>query len=393
MNTTPQSNRTHIAVLGRRNVGKSSLINAITRQEISLVSDVLGTTTDPVLKSIEIHPIGACVIIDTAGFDDEGALGTLRVNKTREMLDKTNVAILCFNGEITKYEIEFANLLKAKNVPCLCVVTKCDNGKNDALIDEIKQKFSKDAICVSAKQNANIELISKKLAEIMPEDDDTYGIVGKYVNKEDIVLLVMPQDIQAPKGRLILPQVQTIRDLLDRHCIAVCTTKDNYFNALSALKKPPKLIITDSQIFDFVYENKPEPSMLTSFSVLFAIYKGDIETFVKGAKKIDELTENDRVLIAEACTHNPQDGDIGRIKIPNMLRKKISPNIKIDNVAGRDFPADLSGYSLIIHCGACMFTKKYVMSRVDSASAQQIPMTNYGIAIAKLTGILDKITI
>ncbi len=393
MNSTPQANRTHIAILGRRNVGKSSLINAMTRQEISLVSDVLGTTTDPVLKSIEIHPMGACVIIDTAGFDDIGALGELRVSKTREILDKTDVSVLCFNEKITEYEVEFANLLESKNIPCLFVITKSDEKQDEKLAKEIKERFSKEAIFVSATEKINIEQISEKLAEIAPNMDDIFGIVGKYVEKKDVVLLVMPQDIQAPKGRLILPQVQTIRDLLDRKCVTICVTKDNYFDALNSLKEPPKLIITDSQIFDFVYENKPEKSKLTSFSVLFAIYKGDIETFIKGAEAIDNLTENDHVLIAEACTHNPLDGDIGRIKIPNMLRKKISPNIKIDNVTGKDFPSDLSKYSLVIHCGACMFTKKHVMSRVDKANESEIPMTNYGLAIAKFTGILDKITI
>ncbi len=393
MNATPQANRTHIAILGRRNVGKSSLINAMTDQEISLVSDVLGTTTDPVLKSIEIYPVGACVIIDTAGFDDAGELGELRVKRTREILDKTDVCVLCFYDEITDYEREFADLIKAKNIPCLYLITKSDERKDENLAKSITEQFGSEPLFVSAKNRENIELISTKLSQILPNTDDSLGIVGKYVEPKDVVLLVMPQDIQAPKGRLILPQVQTIRDLLDKKCVTVCATKDNYFDAMASLKEPPKLIITDSQIFDFVYENKPEKSLLTSFSVLFAIYKGDIDTFIKGAETIDRLNENDRVLIAEACTHNPLDGDIGRIKIPALLRKKVSPNIKIDNVTGKDFPKDLSRYALIIHCGACMFTKKYVMSRVQSANNQEIPMTNYGLAIAKMSGILDKIII
>ncbi len=392
MNNTPNANRTHIAILGRRNVGKSTLINAITKQNVSLVSDVLGTTTDPVQKAIEIYPLGACVIIDTAGIDDVGTLGKMRVDKTKEILQKTDIAILCFNNQVTEYETQMVELLKEKNIPFLAVITKSDEEydlKN--LLTDIKQKFNTSAIIVSAKEDKNILLISQKLNDILPEKNDELGIVGKYVTPLDTVLLVMPQDIQAPKGRLILPQVQTIRDLLDHKCITICVTKDNYLQSLLCLKEPPKLIITDSQIFDFVYQNKPKESKLTSFSVLFAIYKGDIDTFLEGAKAIDTLTENSRVLIAEACTHNPLDGDIGRIKIPNMLRKKISQNIQIDCVTGNTFPEDLSSYDLIIHCGACMFTKRYVLSRVGSAINQHVPMTNYGLAIAKITGILDKI--
>ncbi len=393
MNSTPQANRTHITVLGRRNVGKSALVNAITRQEISLVSDVLGTTTDPVLKSIEIHPIGACVIVDTAGFDDIGALGEKRVDRTREMLKKTDVAVLCLNGDITEFEKNFADELKALNIPTLFVITKCDEKDDAKLFDEIKRVFSKEALFVSAKTKKNIEEISKAIASLLPNTEDLYGIVGKYVTAKDTVMLVMPQDIQAPVGRLILPQVQTIRDLLDRKCITICVTKDNFLDGLNQLKEPPKLIITDSQIFDFVYENMPKESKLTSFSVLFAIYKGDIDTFKKGALALDALKESDKVLIAEACTHNPQDGDIGRIKIPKMLRKKFGENLRIDFATGKDFPRDLSEYSLVIHCGACMFTKRYVMGRVMQANSEEVPMTNYGICIAKLTGILDKVTI
>ncbi len=393
MNSTPQANRTHITILGRRNVGKSALVNAITRQELSLVSDVLGTTTDPVLKSIEIHPIGACVIVDTAGFDDMGALGEKRVERTKEMLKKTDVAVLCFNKEITDYEISFYKELEKLKIPTLFVITKCDDNDDTKLFDKIKETFFKDAIFVSAKTKKNVEEISKDIAKLLPNTEDLYGIVGKYVSEKDTVMLVMPQDIQAPVGRLILPQVQTIRDLLDRKCITICVTKDNFIDGLNSLKTPPKLIITDSQIFDFVYENMPKESKLTSFSVLFAIYKGDIDTFKKGTLAFDNLKESDKVLIAEACTHNPQDGDIGRIKIPNMLRKKFGENLKIDFTTGKDFPSDLSGYSLIIHCGACMFTKRYVMGRVMQANEQEIPMTNYGLTIAKLTGILDKVTI
>ncbi len=393
MNSTPNANRTHIAILGRRNVGKSSLINAITKQEVSLVSDVLGTTTDPVHKTIEIYPIGACLIIDTAGIDDVGELGTKRVEKTKEVLNKTDVAILCFNGEITEYEIEMVDTLKQKNIPFLASVTKCDEQDAQSLLVDIKKQFNVDGLAVSVKTGENIAAISEKLSDITASNDEKLGIVTDYVCPNDVVMLVMPQDIQAPKGRLILPQVQTIRDLLDHKCITVCTTKDTFEQSLSTLKEPPKLIITDSQIFDYVYAHKPEDSKLTSFSVLFAIYKGDINVFLEGAKKIDTLSEHSRVLIAEACSHNALDGDIGRVKIPNMLRKKVGSELQIDVVSGKNFPKNLEQYDIIIHCGACMFTKKYVMSRVGSATSQSIPMTNYGIAIAKLTGILDKITV
>ncbi len=393
MNSTPNSNRTHITILGRRNVGKSSLINAMTKQDVSLVSDVLGTTTDPVQKTIEIYPIGACLIIDTAGIDDSGELGAKRVEKTKEVLDKTDVAILCFNDEITTFETEMVSLLKNKNIPFLAVVTKCDEQDGQPLLADIKTRFKVDGLPVSVKTGDNILAISEKLNDITASNDEKLGIVTDYVCPEDVVMLIMPQDIQAPKGRLILPQVQTIRDLLDHKCITVCVTKDNFVQSLKTLVAPPKLIITDSQIFDYVYQNKPPESRLTSFSVLFAIHKGDIAFFLEGAKKIDTLTEDCKVLIAEACSHNALDGDIGRIKIPNMLRKKIGSGLQIDIVSGKTFPQDLTQYDMIIHCGACMFTKKYVMSRVDRATEQGIPMTNYGIAIAKLTGILDKITV
>ncbi len=393
MNNTPNSNRTHITILGRRNVGKSSLINAMTKQETSLVSEVLGTTTDPVQKAIEIHPLGACLIIDTAGIDDVGELGAKRVERTKEMLLKTDVAIVCFFSEITQFEKDMISLLNQKKIPYLAVVTKCDVEDSTALLGEIAKTFSTTAIAVSAKTGSNIRNVSEKLSELIEKGGDKLGIVDSFVQKNDVVLLVMPQDIQAPKGRLILPQVQTIRDLLDNKCVTVCCTKDNFALALESLKTAPKLIITDSQIFDFVYKNKPQQSKLTSFSVLFAIHKGDIDVFIEGANAIDRLTENDSVLIAEACTHNALDGDIGRIKIPALLRKKVGEKLSIDVVSGSKFPSDLSKYSLVIHCGACMFTKKYVLSRVEQTVLQKTPMTNYGIAIAKLSGILDKITV
>ncbi len=393
MNGTPQANRVHIAILGRRNVGKSSLLNALTDQDLALVSDVPGTTTDPVLKSVELHPIGACVLIDTAGFDDVGALGQQRVARTREMLQKTDIAVLCFHETITAFEHAFVRELQALDIKTLFVLTQCDDGATPALAQEIEATFGHAPLPLSARTGFQLDALRKRLSEMLPGDEPHDGIVGKYVQPNDVVLLLMPQDPQAPKGRLILPQVQTIRDLLERACTVVCVAREQYLPALEALKSPPALIITDSQIFDYAYAHKPPQSKLTSFSVLFAIYKGDIDTFRAGAERLDTLREGDHVLIAEACTHNPLDGDIGRVKIPNLLRNKVGPGLHIDVCTGKTFPEDLRKYALIIHCGACMFTRRYVLGRVRAAAEQGIPMTNYGLTIAKLRGILDKVTL
>ncbi len=392
LNKTPNANRLHIAIFGKRNSGKSSLLNAITDQDIAIVSETAGTTADPVFKAIEINPIGACVLIDTAGFDDVGALGRMRVQKTKDVIVRTDIAIVLFCEEDFSLEREWIKELKVKKIPYIPVINKADilkDGKHFA--DKIKKEFGKEPLIVSAKEKIGIDRIKEELVRLIPEDFEQKSITGHLTNKKDIVLLVMPQDLQAPKGRLILPQVQTIRDLLDNSCITICVTTDNMEDALNALKEPPALIITDSQVFDVVYEKKPKESMLTSFSVLFARYKGDINEFIKGAAALDCLKETDRVLIAEACTHTPKDGDIGRVKIPAMLRKKVGSNLKIDIVGGADFPKDLSKYALIIHCGGCMFNRKYLLSKIQAAKEQNVPITNYGIIIAKLFGILDKV--
>ena len=398
---TPNANRLHIALFGKRNSGKSSLINALTGQDTALVSDTPGTTTDSVQKAMEIHGIGPCLFIDTPGFDDEGELGNRRIERTWKAVEKTDIALLlCAGGgsaeetgepDFTE-ELHWLEQLKAKNIPTILLINKADIRKNTAsLAIRIKETFGSQPIPVSAKEKTGVELIRQAILEKLPEDFDQQSITGSLVTEGDLVLLVMPQDIQAPKGRLILPQVQTIRELLDKKCLIMSCTTDKLRETLQALSRPPKLIITDSQVFKTVYEQKPEESRLTSFSVLFAGYKGDIRYYVKSASAIGSLTESSRVLIAEACTHAPLSEDIGRVKLPHLLKKRIGEKLSIDIVAGTDFPQDLTPYSLVIHCGACMFNRKYVLNRIERARLQNVPMTNYGVAIAFLNGILNQI--
>lgn len=459
LNETPSSNRLHIGIYGKTNSGKSSLINAITKQEVSIVADVAGTTTDPVYKPMEIHPLGPCVIIDTAGFDDESELGVRRVEKTHLAAEKTDIAVVVLDtAEVItakktgvpfkkafKDEAEWIALFAKKNTPVLIALNKIDeillsaeaseavaaakgasendennkkkktfgkiddtaieaarrwvyeenqavvgNKKNDSNAKTSTDKI--EVVAVSALKGKGIDSVISALTRLLPEDYGQEFILGDLVKDTDLVLLVMPQDIQAPKGRLILPQVQTLRELLDRKCLVMSTTTDRMLEALAALSKPPKLIVTDSQVFGYVYENKPAESMLTSFSVLFAAYKGDLTYYVEGAKAIDVLKPESKVLIAECCTHAPLAEDIGRVKLPRMLKKRIGDSLTVDITSGTDFPEDLSQYDLVIQCGACMFNRKYVLSRIDRARQQHIPMTNYGVTIAHLTGILDKVS-
>lgn len=412
LNDTPSANRLHIGVFGKTNSGKSSLINAFTGQEVSIASDIAGTTTDPVYKAMEIHPLGACTIIDTAGFDDASELGAKRVEKTRLAAEKTDVAVIVFAADgidkkdevdqlqetdsktMEKHfaqELKWYHFFKEKNTPVLLIINKADLGDAKALQEFLVKETNEHPLVVSAAKNEGIDRIKEALARKVPENFGERLITGTLVGEEDLVMLVMPQDIQAPKGRLILPQVQTTRELLDKKCLIMSVTTDKFVAAVKQLVQPPKLIITDSQVFSYVYENKPKESMLTSFSVLFAAYKGDLPYYVEGAKQIDSLTEQSRVLIAECCTHAPLQEDIGRVKIPRMLKKRFGEGITVDHVSGTDFPEDLSGYDLIIQCGACMFNRKYVLSRIDRAKEQRIPMTNYGVTIAHLTGILPHV--
>lgn len=393
LNETPNANRLHIGFFGRRNSGKSSLINAFTGQDVSIVSNVAGTTTDPVYKPMEIHNIGACVLIDTAGFDDTGMLGRIRVEKTELAAQKTEVAVIVFYDEEMQDELTWYHKFKAKNTPMLLVINKADALQN---VTEIKTLIEKETgitpLIVSALKKEGIDKMKEELIRLVPESFGAQSITGDLVNEGDTVLLVMPQNIQAPKGRLILPQVQTIRDLLDKKCIVISVTTDKMEQALAGLCRPPELIITDSQEFKAVFEMKPKESLLTSFSVLFAAYKGDLPYYMESVKVIEKLTEESKVLIAECCTHAPLAEDIGRVKLPNLLRKRIGSSLTVDVVSGTDFPEDLTGYDLIIQCGACMFNRKYVLSRIQRAKEQEVPMSNYGVVIAHLTGILEHVS-
>ena len=401
LNNTPRANRLHIGIFGRRNAGKSSLINALTGQNLAIVSDTPGTTADPVYKSMELHPIGPVVFIDTAGFDDEGELGQLRVAKTADVIAKTDVAILVTDGSAAncEYEKSWLERLEKAGVPVIAVLNKIDEpGESSDCASKDSDAFA-SALRVSAKTGEGVEELRAAIANAVPEEFMQDKILGELLEDGSLVMLVMPQDIQAPKGRLILPQVQTLRELLDRKCSVMSTTADGFTKALSALSKAPNLIITDSQCFHEVYEKKPEQSALTSFSILMAAAKGDIDVFMDGVSAIDEaLTDGAsaapfRVLIAEACTHVPLQEDIGTVKIPRLLHKIFGDRIAITNVRGNDFP-DVEGlkqYDLIIHCGACMFNRRHVMSRISAAREAGVPITNYGIFLAKTAGILDKV--
>lgn len=400
LNEVPNANRLHIGIFGKTNSGKSSLLNIITGQSTSIVSDVAGTTTDVVYKAMEINPLGPCVLMDTAGLEDNTSLGAQRLEKTQLAMDKADMAIIVFPADGRQdfaSELQLLARFRQKNIPVLCLINDFSDNKEAVgdlqarLAERLKDSKIK-AVVADCSHAGNIDELRMALASLMPEDFDTEYITGRLVSEDDVVLLVMPQDIQAPKRRLILPQVQTIRELLDRKCIVISATADKYQQALSQLKTAPKLIITDSQVFKYVYEHKPAESRLTSFSVLFAAYKGDLAYYIEGAKHIDSLTENSKVLIAECCTHAPLQEDIGRVKIPALLRKRFGAKLQVDVVSGTDFPENLSAYDLIIQCGGCMFNRQFIMTRIEKARAEAVPMTNYGITIAYLTGILDKIS-
>lgn len=390
MNSTPHSERTNIAIFGRCNSGKSSLVNALTGQDVAIVSDKVGTTTDPVVKAMEITGVGACVIIDTAGIDDDSALGRERVARSRKMLERTDVAVLLFTEDEPEVEIEWLKDILEQKIAVVAVLSQCDRiAEPEAVAANIEKRCGLKPICISSLTGEGLEELRAALLRITSQQEQL--LTEGFCEAGDTVLLVMPQDEQAPKGRLIKPQVQTIRELLDRGCNALCCTAEGMESALKALADAPRLIITDSQVFDRVYQLKPEASALTSFSVLFARYKGDIDLFVEGAEKLLSLSPTAHILIAEACTHTPQHEDIGRVKLPRLLRRKLGEELKIDIVGGADFPEDLTPYDLVIHCGACMFNRRHVMSRVGRAIEQGVAITNYGIAIAALTGILDRV--
>ncbi len=384
LNSTPNADRLHISFFGLRNAGKSSLVNAVTGQALSVVSDVKGTTTDPVSKAMELLPLGPVLITDTAGFDDEGVLGELRVKKTAEVLRKTDIAVLVVDAVlgITEKDRQLISLIKTRNIPYIIAHNKCELLKSET-------ELSENEIYVSAQKGINIKELKEKIAALKPETAEQ-RIIGDLLNAGDLVVLVTPIDESAPKGRIILPQQQTIRDILDSNAMVTVTKETEFSETLTSLSKKPKLVITDSQVFGIVSKLCPEDIPLTSFSILMARQKGFLAEAVKGVTAIDRLKDGDTVLISEGCTHHRQCGDIGSVKLPNLIRKYTGKDIKIELTSGGEFPEDLSKYSLILHCGGCMLNQKELLYRKNFAVDSNIPFTNYGTAIAYMTGILER---
>ena len=370
MNSVATSERVHIAIFGNCNSGKSSLLNALVGQSVAVVSDVAGTTTDSVQKAVELPGVGAAVIIDTPGLDDSSTLGALRTAQSYKVLPKTDIAIV-----ILPVAESFLSTLSSLEIPTIKVISKCD-------LSPAQTPTDSSVIAISATTGEGLDTLRQQIARNIESTERL--ITEGLCNAGDTVLLVMPQDGSAPKGRLIKPQVETIRELLDRGCTALCCQPAQLADALHSLATPPKAIITDSSAFAAVKHLVPQGTTLTSFSILFARYKGDLEIFTAGAERLLSLPPNANILIAEACSHTPQSEDIGRVKLPRLLRKKLGEGISITNVNGSEFPEDLTPYDLVIHCGACMFNRKYVLSRIAAAKAQGVPMTNYGVAIAAL---------
>ena len=392
--SAPVGNRTHIIFLGRMNSGKSSLVNALVGQQVSIVNRTPGTTTDVVKKPMEIHGIGACTILDTAGFDDEGELGSLRTKASKKALDEADLAILLFpEGNVTELERSWLEEVLKRGIPVVGVISMIDRMNEDAVSAARKRIASLNipAVCISSVAKEGIPELLEQMREAMKGRISKKRLLGGLVENGAFVVLVMPQDPQAPEGRLILPEVQTIREVLDRHCVAVCCAPEEMESVFTRMQGLPDLVITDSQVFGKVYKSLPRGVRLTSFSVLFAALRGDISYYAESAKAIDTLNENSRVLIAEICTHAPMAEDIGREKIPALLRKRAGAGLKVDICAGSDFPENLTDYDLIIQCGGCMFNRSHILARIDRARCAGVPMTNYGIAIAYMNQILDKV--
>ncbi|MCL2185633.1 MAG: [FeFe] hydrogenase H-cluster maturation GTPase HydF [Treponema sp.] len=389
MNETPRANRIHIAFFGRRNAGKSSLVNAVTGQNLAIVSDLKGTTTDPVYKSMELLPLGPVVIIDTPGFDDEGELGEMRVNKAKQVLNKTDIAVLV-TEQLTQnnehnIDEELSALFKARNIPFITVINKCDN-----LNDPLPAARSDEILLVSAKTNFNINLLKEKIAFLAEELESNKKLVADLIKPLDLIVLVIPIDKAAPKGRLILPQQQMIRDILEAGAVAISVKEDGLCDLLEKQKIKPALVITDSQVFAQVAQIVPKEIPLTSFSILFARYKGFLDTAVAGALSLNSLKNGDKILICEGCTHHRQCDDIGTVKIPRLIKNFNKTEPEFTFCSGGDFPSDLSSYKLIIHCGACMLNEREMYYRRNLAQEQKIPFTNYGTAIAHINGILSR---
>lgn len=393
LNSTPIGNRVHIAIFGKRNAGKSSLINALTDQEIAVVSEVPGTTTDPVYKTMELLPIGPVVIIDTAGLDDEGNLGNLRIEKTYDVLRKTNLAIVVINATtgVTEFEEDFVKNLKSKGIHAIAVLNKCDLiTVSKETMDEYKAKLGIPLVSISSITKEGINELKKIITENAKYDETQLSIIGDLIKPGDFVVLVTPIDKAAPKGRLILPQQQTIRDIIESDAIAIVTKEHELKETLRNLNKRPSLVITDSQAFLKVSADTPTDIPLTSFSILFARQKGELIEMVKGLKKIESLKSGDKVLIVEGCTHHRQSDDIGKVKIPRWVRQISGGEIEFEWATGTYFPKEIGEFAAIVHCGACMLNKQEMQFRIGSAKEQQVAITNYGMLIAHVQGILKR---
>ena len=398
LNNTPSSERIHIGIFGKRNAGKSSIINALTGQDLSIVSDIRGTTTDPVLKAMELLPLGAVVMIDTPGIDDEGELGALRVRKAHQMLNKTDIAVLVVDGTagMTREDDDILDTIQAKSIPCIVVLNKADlipDPELPAALAAIKQRLTKYAplvIQASAASRLNIQELKERIASLVPAEDTRLRIVGDLLKPSDLAVLVVPIDKAAPKGRLILPQQQTIRDILEAGAVSVVTRDAELSETLASLGKRPALVITDSQAFEQVANIVPEDIPLTSFSILFARYKGSLHSVVDGARTLDLLENGDTILISEGCTHHRQCEDIGTVKLPNWIRKHTGKELNFEFTSGTEFPLDLQKYRLIIHCGGCTLNEREMRYRQKCAEDAAVPMTNYGTAIAYMKGILER---
>jgi len=394
---TPRGERVHIALFGRRNAGKSSLINALTGQQISIVSDVAGTTTDPVFKAMELLPIGPVVMIDTPGLDDEGVLGQLRMERARAVLEKTDAAIVAADSqnEIGRFERDMLAQIRERKIPAILVLNKSDlTAANTALhkqAADLRKELHIPVVLASGVTGEGIEDLKQALIRILPEDEDKFHLVGDLLSPSDIVVLVVPIDKAAPKGRLILPQQQTIRDILEADAMAIITKEYELRDTLASLSKKPRLVITDSQVFAKVSADTPKDIPLTSFSILFARYKGDLPVLVRGAKTIDTLLDGDKILIAEGCTHHRQCDDIGTVKLPRWIRQHTGKNIEFVFTSGGTYPSDLTSYRMIIHCGACMLNRREMHYRIQSAEKAGIPIANYGVLIAHMQGILPRV--
>lgn len=401
VNDTPRSSRLHIAIFGRSNAGKSSLINAITKQDAAVVSPVKGTTTDPVYKAMELLPLGPVVFIDTAGLDEAGELGELRKQKTLEVLNKSDMALIVVDAAcgVTSFDRQIAETVRSKGIPAIGIMNKIDligdkklSHAEDlaALVNRTEQELGMKVFPVSAVERQGIGDLMKALIAAVPDYDDKFRIIGDLVAPGDLVVLVVPIDKAAPKGRLILPQQQTIRDLLESDAIAVVTKEFELKETLESLGRKPRLVITDSQVFLKAQGDTPKDIPLTSFSILFARHKGNLEELVRGARAIDRLQDGDKVLIAEACTHHQQPDDIGKVKIPRWIRQATGKQLQFDFANGMKFPDNVRDYSLIVHCGGCMMNRRQMLWRVEQAAQAGVPIVNYGVAIAHVQGILER---